>query len=101
MNKTDIIYTLAKTCAFSKKESRKVVDVIIDIISTSLADGEKVQVSGFGNFETRERAERQGRNPQTGDEIHVPAARYAVFTPCKELKDAVNQREKLNLLEMK
>lgn len=91
MNKTDLIYSIAKKCDIPKKHSRKVVDIIIDNISTSLADGEQVQLVGFGSFETRERIERKGRNPQTGEEITIPATRYAVFHPCKELKDALKQ----------
>lgn len=94
MNKTDLIYSIAKKCDIPKKHSRKVVDIILDSISTSLADGEQVQLVGFGSFETRERIERierKGRNPQTGEEITIPATRYAVFHPCKELKDALKQ----------
>ncbi|MGI8384023.1 HU family DNA-binding protein [Robertmurraya sp. P23] len=101
MNKTDLIYSIAKKCDLPKKHSRKVVDIIIDSISTSLVGGEQVQLVGFGSFETRERAERKGRNPQTGEEITIPATKYAVFNPCKELKDAVNQGETLDLLDIK
>lgn len=89
MNKTDLIYSIAKRCDIPRKHSRKVVDIIIDHISTSLADGHQVQLLGFGNFETRERAQRKGRNPKTGEEIIIPATRYAVFSPCSELKDAL------------
>ncbi len=89
MNKTDLIYSIAMKCDLPKKQSRKVVDIIIDHISTSLADGNQVQLLGFGNFKTRERSERKGRNPKTGEEITIPATRYAVFSPCSELKDAL------------
>ncbi|MCM3601219.1 HU family DNA-binding protein [Robertmurraya korlensis] len=101
MNKTDLIYSIAKKCNIPKKHSRKVVDIIIDNISTSLAGGEQVQVLGFGSFETRERAARKGRNPQTGEEITIPATKYAVFHPCKELKNALNSEETMELLEIK
>jgi nucleoid DNA-binding protein len=100
MNKTDLIYSIAKKCDIPKKHSRKVVDIIIDSISTSLADGDQVQVLGFGSFETRVRAERKGRNPKTGEEITIPATKYAVFHPCKELKNAVNQGESLVILDI-
>lgn len=69
MNKTDLIYSIAKRCDIPRKHSRKVVDIIIDHISTSLADGHQVQLLGFGNFETRERAQRKGRNPKTGKRL--------------------------------
>jgi len=101
MNKTDLIYSIAKKCDMPKKHSRKIVDIIIDSISSSLASGEQVQVLGFGSFETRERTERKGRNPQTGEEIAIPATKYAVFHPYKELKDAVNQGDTLELLDVK
>lgn len=89
MNKTDLIYSIAKKCDMPKKHSRKVVNIIIDRISSSLATGEQVQLLGFGSFETRERTERRGRNPKTGEEITIPATRYAVFSPYTQFKDAL------------
>lgn len=89
MNKTDLINAVAEQADLTKKEAGLAVDAVFESIQTSLSKGEKVQLIGFGNFEVRERAARKGRNPQTGEEIQIPATKVPAFKPGKGLKDAV------------
>jgi len=91
MNKTELIYLVASKTELSKKDSTKAVDAVFNVIAEALKKGEKVQLIGFGNFEVRERAARTGRNPQTGEEIQIPASKIPAFKPGKALKDTVNQ----------
>ena len=88
-NKQDLIAKVAETAELSKKQATLVVNTVFDTISESLANGEKVQIIGFGGFDVRERAERKGRNPQTGEEITIPASKVPGFRAGKALKDAV------------
>ena len=88
-NKQDLIAKVAETAELSKKQAALVVATVFDTIAESLANGEKVQLIGFGNFEVRERAERKGRNPQTGAELVIPASKVPEFKAGKALKDAV------------
>ncbi|MDF2682734.1 MAG: hbs [Brevibacillus sp.] len=89
MNKTELIAKVAEMTELTKKDSSKAVDAILDSISSSLQNGEKVSLIGFGNFEVRERAARKGRNPQTGEEIEIASSKLPAFKPGKELKDLV------------
>lgn len=89
MNKTELINAVAEKTELSKKDATGAVDAVFEVITGSLQDGEKVQLIGFGNFEVRERAARKGRNPQTGEEIDIPASNVPAFKPGKALKDAV------------
>ncbi|MFY4775971.1 HU family DNA-binding protein [Metabacillus sp. RGM 3146] len=89
MNKTELINAVAETGELSKKDATKAVDAVFDTILDALKSGDKIQLIGFGNFEVRERAARKGRNPQTGDEIEIPASKVPAFKPGKALKDAV------------
>ncbi len=89
MNKTDLINKVAETTELSKKDITKVVDSVFDAISEALQSGDKVQLVGFGNFEVRERSARKGRNPQTGEEIDIPASKVPAFKPGKALKDGI------------
>lgn len=89
MNKTDLINAVAEASELTKKDATKAVDAVFASITDALAKGDKVQLIGFGNFETRERAARKGRNPQTGQEIEIPASKVPAFRPGKALKDAV------------
>ncbi|MDG5787607.1 HU family DNA-binding protein [Evansella sp. AB-P1] len=89
MNKTELINAVAEKTDLSKKDATSAVDAVFDVITGSLQEGEKVQLIGFGNFEVRERAARKGRNPQTGEEIEIPASNVPAFKPGKALKDAV------------
>ena len=89
MNKTELINAVAEAAELSKKDATKAVDAVFDTIQESLANGDKVQLIGFGNFEVRERAARKGRNPQTGEEIEISASKVPAFKPGKALKEAV------------
>jgi DNA-binding protein HU-beta len=89
MNKTDLINSVAEATQLSKKDATKTVDVVFESILDSLKSGDKVQLIGFGNFEVRERSARKGRNPQTGEEIEIPASKVPAFKPGKALKEAV------------
>ncbi|MFP7169411.1 HU family DNA-binding protein [Terribacillus sp. 7520-G] len=89
MNKTELINTVAEKSDLSKKDATKAVDAVFDSIMDSLKQGDKVQLIGFGNFEVRERAARKGRNPQTGNEIEIPASKVPAFKAGKALKDSV------------
>lgn len=89
MNKTELVNAVAEKASLSKKDASKAVDALFESIQTELAEGKKVQLIGFGNFEVRERAARKGRNPQTGKEIEIAASKVPAFKPGKALKDAV------------
>ncbi|WP_082235721.1 HU family DNA-binding protein [Halobacillus massiliensis] len=89
MNKTDLINSVAEKSGLSKKDATSAVDSVFDSIMDSMGKGDKVQLLGFGNFEVRERAARKGRNPQTGEEIEIPASKVPGFKPGKQLKEAV------------
>ena len=88
-NKQDLIAKVAEATEFTKKDAGRAVEAVFAAVSTFLAEGEKVQLIGFGNFEVRERAERKGRNPQTGQEITIAATKVPAFKAGKALKEAV------------
>jgi len=90
LNKTDLIAKVSELTELSKKDATKAVDAVFDAISDALQAGDKVQLVGFGNFEVRERQARKGRNPQTGEEIEIPASKTPAFKPGKSLKDLVS-----------
>jgi DNA-binding protein HU-beta len=89
MNKTELVKVVAEQAELTQKDAAKAVDALIEIISETLAQEEKIQLIGFGTFEVRERAARKGRNPQTGEEIEIAASKVPAFKPGKELKEAV------------
>ena len=89
MNKTELIAAVAEKTALSKKDSEKAVEAFVDAVTEALKAGDKVQLVGFGTFEVRERGERKGRNPQTKQEIVIPASKLPVFKAGKALKDVV------------
>ena len=89
MNKTELIAAVAESAGLTKKDSERVINAAIDAITASLVKGEKVQISGFGTFEAKEREARIGRNPHTKEEIHIPATRVPGFKASKALKDIV------------
>ena len=89
MNKTELIKNVAQNAEISQKEATVVLQTVVESITNSLAAGEKVQLIGFGTFEVRERAARTGRNPQTGEEMQIPASKVPAFKAGKELKEAV------------
>lgn len=88
-NKQDLINAVAEKTGFSKKESTTVLNTVLNEIESILVSGDKLQLIGFGNFEVRQRSARKGHNPQTGEEITIPASKVPAFKPGKELKDAV------------
>lgn len=89
MNKTELVNVVATETGLTKTDAGKAVNATFDIIKETLAEGGKVQVVGFGTFEARDRAARVGRNPQTGEEIQIPAKKAPAFKAGKELKNAV------------
>lgn len=89
MNKTELIAAAAEGAGLSKKDAERVVNAAIDTITAALVKGEKVQLSGFGTFETKEREARIGRNPHTRETIEIPATRVPAFKASKALKDNV------------
>ena len=89
MNKTELIAAVAEKTAMSKKDSEKAVSALFDAVTEALANGEKVQLVGFGTFEVKERAAHMGRNPRTKEAMEIPARRVAGFKVGKALKDAV------------
>lgn len=90
MTKADIVERIYEKVGFSKKEATEVVEAIFGIIKSRLETGEKVKVSGFGNFVVNEKRPRKGRNPQTGDEIIISGRRVLSFKPSQVLKKTIN-----------
>jgi DNA-binding protein HU-beta len=90
MNKGDLVDAVADATGDSKAAASAAVDAVLDSITGALKKGDKVQISGFGTFEVRARAARQGRNPQTGEAIQIAASKAPAFKAGKALKDAVN-----------
>ncbi|MCF0122984.1 MAG: HU family DNA-binding protein [Ruminiclostridium sp.] len=90
MNKTELIQSVAEETGFSRKNVEIGLNVAINLITKALAEQEKVQLVGFGSFETKVRAERMGRNPKTGEDIPIPASKVPAFKAGKALKDAVD-----------
>lgn len=94
MNKTELVTSVAEATGLSKKNAEAAVKATFDSITNAMVAGDKVQLIGFGTFETRDRAARTGRNPQTGKEIKIKASKAPAFKPGKALKDAVNAPKK-------
>ena len=94
MNKTELVDAIAKETGLSKKDSEKAVKASTEAVSKELKKKGKVQLVGFGTFETAKRAARTGKNPQTGAAIKIPAATVPKFKAGKALKDAVNGKKK-------
>ena len=93
MNKTELIAAVAEKAGLSKKDAGNAVQATLDVIEKSLVKGEKVQLIGFGTFETRKRAARMGRNPQDPTSVKkIPACKAPAFKAGKALKDAVNNK---------
>ncbi|MDE6314230.1 MAG: HU family DNA-binding protein [Lachnospiraceae bacterium] len=90
MNKTELIAAIAEKTELSKKDAEKAVKAFTDVVVEELKKGEKIQLVGFGTFEVSERAERTGRNPQTGAEMKIPASKSPKFKAGKAFKDALN-----------
>ena len=89
MNKTELIAAVAEKAGLSKKDAEKALNATVDAITEALVNGDKVQLVGFGGFETKQREARMGRNPKTKETIEIPASRVPVFKAGKALKDKV------------
>ena len=89
MNKAELVEEVTNQTGVTKRASRKAVDAMTSVISDTLARGEKVTLVGFGTFKVMERKARKGRNPQTGEEIQIPARKVPKFRPGKSLREAV------------
>jgi DNA-binding protein HU-beta len=92
MNKSELIAAMAAKTGETKKDAEIALDAILAAITASLKKGDKVQLVGFGSFEVKKRAARKGRNPQTKEEIKIPASKAPVFKAGKALKDVVNHK---------
>ena len=90
MNKTELISAMSENANMTKVDAEKALKAFIDTVTEELKNGGKVQLVGFGTFEVAERAERQGRNPKTGETITIPASKSPKFKAGKALKDIVN-----------
>lgn len=92
LTKADIVERVYKEAGFSKKEAADLVDLVFKIIKDTLSKGEKVKISGFGNFSIRDKSTRVGRNPQTGEAMEITARRVLTFKPSQVLKEDVTIR---------
>ena len=90
MNRSQLIDSVAEGSGLSKADAGRALDAVLDAIQSSVANGDKVSLTGFGTFELRERAARTGRNPQTGETMQVAASKAPAFKAGKAFKDAVN-----------
>jgi len=90
VNKTELVSAVAEKADLTKKEAERLINALFASIEEALSQGDKVQLVGFGTFEVRDREARKGRNPQTGEEIEIPATKVPAFKAGKALKDAVN-----------
>lgn len=90
MNKTEFVAAIADAAGLSKSDAADAVDAMFDTVTGALKSGDKVSLVGFGTFQVRERAARQGRNPKTGELINIPAGKTPAFKAGKALKDAIN-----------
>ena len=95
MNKSDLVDALAEAAGMTKADATRAVDAMFSpsdgIISSALNSGKRVQITGFGSFESKHRKARQGRNPRTGEPIKIPASKQPKFKAGKDLKEAVNK----------
>ena len=90
MTKTDLIAQVAANTEMSKKSAEQAVSAVFEALGKAMTEGEKITISGFGTFEVRERAERKGRNPKTGEVVAVPACKYLAFVSAKSVKADLN-----------
>lgn len=91
MTKSEIMEIVHERTGFSKKRSAEVVSLVLDIVAEAVENGEKVKISGFGNFEVRRKKERSGRNPKTGEEVVIPERHVLAFKPSPLLKEQLNR----------
>ena len=91
MNKTELIAAAAERSGMTKKDAEQVIGAAFDVIVAQLQKGEKVQISGFGTFEVKERKERVGRNPLTGEAVQIPASKVPAFKVSSTLKEKISE----------
>ncbi|MEM9540989.1 MAG: HU family DNA-binding protein [Cyanobacteria bacterium P01_E01_bin.42] len=94
MNKGELVDMVATRASVTKKEADSIISATIETIMETVADGEKVTLVGFGSFEPRDRKEREGRNPKTGETMIIPATKVPAFSPGKLFKDKVSPNKK-------
>lgn len=99
VTKADIVEKVYQKIGFSKKEASELVEMVFDQLKNTLIAGEKVKISGFGNFLVRAKNERVGRNPQTGEQIKISARRVLTFRPSQVLKGILNGEDISNIKE--
>ncbi|MBC7946273.1 MAG: integration host factor subunit alpha [Chitinophagaceae bacterium] len=90
MTKADIFEKVSDNLGLTKKESAELVEAVFSLIKSTLESGEKLKIAGFGNFEVKQKADRRGRNPQTGEAITIEARRILTFKPSTILRKAIN-----------
>jgi integration host factor subunit alpha len=93
MTKADLVEKVYLKTGFSKKESSDIVEMVFDLMKTTLEKGEKIKLAGFGNFVVKQKATRRGRNPQTGEEIEISSRNILTFKPSQVLKAAINGQD--------
>ena len=93
MTKADIFEKVSANTGISKKHSAEMVEAVFSLIKSTLESGEKLKIAGFGNFEVKQKADRRGRNPQTGETITIEARRILTFKPSNVLKTAINSEK--------
>lgn len=91
MNKEELVQEIAKKSKTTQKEVNEILNTLIEVVTKTVSKGKKVTLVGFGTFEARKRAARKGRNPQSGEEISIPAKTVPVFTAGKAFKEIVNK----------
>lgn len=93
MTKADLVESVYLKTGFSKKESAQIVELVFDLMKSTLEKGEKIKLAGFGNFVVKNKATRKGRNPQTGDEIEISSRKILTFKPSQVLKSVINSQD--------
>ncbi|OEU48616.1 MAG: integration host factor subunit alpha [Desulfuromonadales bacterium C00003096] len=93
MTKADLVERVYLKTGFSKKESAQIVEMVFDLMKSTLEKGEKIKLAGFGNFVVKNKATRKGRNPQTGDEIEICSRKILTFKPSQVLKSVINSQD--------
>jgi len=90
MTKADIVEKVCETNGFSKKEAAQIVELVFDMLKTTLEGGSNIKISGFGSFTVKSKADRRGRNPQTGEEIMIKSRKVLTFKPSTILRESLN-----------
>ena len=91
MNKTQLITIAAENSGLTRKDAERCINAALDAVTAAMANGDKVQLSGFGTFDVKDREKRIGRNPHTKESIEIPATRVPVFKPSKALRDIIGK----------